>query len=86
MRYGLTNGDWRYNVDVTGFNTTINDLPANQPIWVQVAARNECMLGSYGEAKFTGSPKLPNAGFAPNHDNFFGYIFALFRKSFFFWI
>lgn len=86
VRYGPTNGDWRYNVDVTGFNTTINDLPVNQPIWVQVSARNECMLGSYGGAKFTGSPKLPNAGFAPNSNNFFWEIFTLIQKSFFFWI
>lgn len=46
VRYGLTNGEWRYNTNVTGFSTTINALPSNQPIWIQVAARNSCSIGT----------------------------------------
>lgn len=42
IKYGPTNGNWLYNTDVIGFSTTINALPLNQPIWVQVAARNDC--------------------------------------------
>src|SRR5680860_592987 len=33
VEYGLTSGSRPYNVSVTGFSTTINNLPANQPIW-----------------------------------------------------
>ncbi len=64
VRYGLTNGNWLYNTNVTGFSTTINNLPANQPIWIQVAARNDCAIGVYGESKFVGGPGLPNTGMA----------------------
>jgi len=47
---------------VIGFSTTINALPLNQPIWVQVAARNDCQIGTYGESKLIGGPGLPNTG------------------------
>jgi hypothetical protein len=69
VQYGTENGKWLYNVDVTGFSTTIKALPTNQPIWVRVAARNDCQIGTYGESKFVGSPKLPNTGFAPEKSN-----------------
>lgn len=62
IRYGTTNGNWLYNTDVTGFSTTINDLPINEPIWVQIAARNDCTIGTYGEARLVGGPGLPNTG------------------------
>ena len=65
IQYGTTNGNWLYNVDVTGFSTTINALPRNQPIWVRIAARNECMLGEYGQPRLVGGPMLPSTGFAP---------------------
>lgn len=63
VQYGFEHGKWLYATNVTGFSTTINDLPANQPIWVQIAARNDCSVGGYGVSKFVGGPKLPNAGF-----------------------
>ncbi|KKT49267.1 MAG: hypothetical protein UW41_C0009G0034 [Candidatus Collierbacteria bacterium GW2011_GWC2_44_18] len=76
VRYGTTNGNWLYNVDVTGFSTTINNLPANTPIWVQVAVRNECQIGDYGAATLIGGavgsgviPRLPNTGFAPRENH-----------------
>lgn len=79
VRYGFTNGNWLYDVDVTGFSTTINDLPPNQQIWIQVAAKNRCATGTYGDALLTGvvgrggvpgfpntgNPGLPNTGIAP---------------------
>ncbi len=65
IEYGFTNGNWAYNTKVTGFNTIINDLPANQSIWVRVAPTDNCAIGNYSEAKFTGSPLLPNTGFGP---------------------
>ncbi|MDP4010105.1 MAG: ice-binding family protein [Candidatus Shapirobacteria bacterium] len=74
VQYGTENGKWLYNVDVTGFSTTINALPINRPIWVQVAARNLCQIGTYGESKFVGSPKLPNTGFAPHKNSLFIFI------------
>jgi len=67
--YGFEEGKLLYNVDVTGFFTTINDLRVNQPIWVRVAARNDCQIEDYGEAKLVGGPRLPNTGFAPKNNN-----------------
>lgn len=69
VRYGLENGKWLYNTNVTGFSTTINALPSNQPIWIQVAATNNCYIGIYGEAMFVGGPSLPNTGFPPRKNN-----------------
>ena len=65
VRYGVTNGNWAYNTNVTGFSTIINALPPNQPMWFQVAATNSCSIGTYGEAMLLGAPSLPNTGFAP---------------------
>ncbi len=65
VQYGFENGKWLYNVDINGFSTTIGSLPANQPMWFQVATRNNCMIGTYGTPKFVGGPSLPNTGFAP---------------------
>jgi hypothetical protein len=76
IQYGLTDGSWLYNTNVTGFSTTINDLPANQPIWTRVAARNNCAIGTYGPSKMVGSPRLPNAGYAPQPNNTPVYLFA----------
>jgi len=59
-----------YNTTVTGFSTAINDLPPNDPIWIQVAATNGCSIGTYGEAQLIGAPSLPNTGFAPHQNNF----------------
>lgn len=69
IRYGPTNGNWLYNYNFTGFSTTINDLPENQPFWFQVAARNNCAVGTYGTAVLGGSPRLPNTGFGPVDKN-----------------
>lgn len=77
VQYGFENGKWLFNTDVTGFFTTINDLPVNQPIWVRVAARNDCQIGVYGEPKFIGSPKMPNTGFAPKINNIFSFLTQL---------
>lgn len=74
VQYGPTDGDWLYNTDVTGFSTTINNLPANLPIWVRVAAKNDCTIGSYGASKPVGGPGLPNTGFAPHHNNITWYL------------
>ena len=74
VRYGLTNGNWLYNTNVTGFSTNINALPSNQPIWIQVAATNNCSIGTYGESKLVGAPSLPNTGFAPYKSNMLWYI------------
>lgn len=71
VEYGFENGKFLYNTNVTGFFVTINDLPLNQPIWIRVAARNECQIGTFGESKFVGSPKLPNTGFAPEKNILF---------------
>ncbi|MDO8503618.1 MAG: ice-binding family protein [bacterium] len=68
--YGTENGNWEFSTNVTGFSTTINGLPANQPIWVRIAARSDCTIGNYGEAKLVGGPKLPNAGIGPNRFSF----------------
>jgi hypothetical protein len=86
VEYGLTSGSRPYNVSVTGFSTTINGLPANQPIWVQVAATNNCSIGTYGPSMLAGAPSLPNTGFAPHKNNIPLYIpagiFAVFSVLF----
>ncbi len=68
VQYGFTDGSWLFNTDVTGFSTTLNSLPSNQPIWVRIADRSDCMIGSYGPSKFIGGPKLPNTGLAPRNN------------------
>ena len=84
VSYGPENGNWLYNTNVTGFSTTLNDLPANVPIWVQVAATNSCSTGIYGEATLVGAPSLPNTGFDPQDNYIMGYILSgLFVSSFF---
>jgi len=70
VQYGIENGKWLYSTNVTGFSTTLNDLPSNQPIWVRVAARNDCYIGTYGQSKLVGGPLLPNTGLDPNDNNF----------------
>lgn len=69
VQYGTEDGKWLYNTDVTGFSTTINNLPLNSPIWVRIAARNNCTIGTYGASKLVGSPGLPNTGIAPHKNN-----------------
>ena len=65
VQYGFENGKWIYSNNVTGFSAILNGLPSNQPIFVRVAARNDCYIGKYGDAKLVGGPSLPNTGFAP---------------------
>ena len=74
VQYGPENGKWLYNANVTGFSTTINLLPSNQPIWVRIAPRSDCTIGSYGIPKLVGGPKLPNAGFAPSRNDVSWYL------------
>lgn len=65
VQYGFQNGNWQFSTKVSGFSTTINNLPANQSIWIQVAATNNCSIGSYGSSVFTGGstvPGFPNTG------------------------
>lgn len=69
ISYGSENGKWLYNTSVTGFSTTINGLPANQPIWVRVAATDNCSVGTYGESKLVGEPSLPYTGIGPDAEN-----------------
>jgi hypothetical protein len=66
VEYGLADGKWDYNTKVTGFSTNLNDLPANQPIWIHVAATDNCAIGQYSAAVVAGnSPGMPDTGFAP---------------------
>lgn len=74
IQYGPENGKWLYNTNVTGFSTTINALPSNQPIWVRIAPRSDCTIGNYGTPKLVGGPKLPNTGFAPDRNNVSWYL------------
>ncbi|MDO8429232.1 MAG: ice-binding family protein [Candidatus Daviesbacteria bacterium] len=78
VTYGLEDGKWLYSTNVSGFSTTINDLPPNQPIWFRIGARNDCTVGIYGSSKLIGGGQIggvnpnvlgvsfPNTGFAPN--------------------
>jgi hypothetical protein len=82
VEYGYESGNFLYNTDVTGFSTTINNLNSNQPVWVRVAARNDCQIGTYGGAKFVGSPSMPNTGFTPHNKNIFELISSFFENLF----
>jgi hypothetical protein len=76
VRYGMSKDNLIYNVDMTGFSITIKALPANQPIWVQVAARNECQIGTYESAKLVGGPALPSTGTDPHENNTLEFVLA----------
>ncbi len=67
IQYGLENGKWLYSANVTGFSTTINSLPQNQPIWVLISPTDNCSIGLCGEAKLIGGPLLPNVGNGPKN-------------------
>lgn len=54
IQYGFQDGNWQFSTNTSGFSTTINDLPANQSIWVRVAARNNCATGPFGGSRFSG--------------------------------
>lgn len=78
IQYGFEQGKWLYSTDVTGFSTTINNLPPDQSIWVQIAGRSDCRVGTYGVSKLIGGlggvssatgPLLPNAGLTPQDQN-----------------
>jgi hypothetical protein len=76
VEYGFQNGNWQFSTKVSGFSTTINDLPANQFIWIHVAATDNCAIGAYGRAVLVGgtaatnSPGFPNTGTrCPNPKN-----------------
>jgi len=71
VEYGPTNGNWLYNTDVTGFSTTLNALPSNQPVWARIAARSDCTIGTYGGSMLIGGPGLPNTGFDPGWNSVF---------------
>jgi len=68
VQYGFQKGNWQFSTKVSGFSTTINNLPANQSIWIEVAATDNCAIGSYGTAVLVGgtaatnSPGFPNTG------------------------
>lgn len=65
IEYGTEKDKWLYNTTVTAFSTTINNLPLNQPIWIRIAATDNCSVGAFGDAKLVGGPGLPNTGIAP---------------------
>jgi hypothetical protein len=76
VQYGFQKDKLQFNTKVTGFSTNINSLPANQQIFVQVAATDNCVIGSFGPVVRIGGgevlgaslPALPGTGFEP--DNF----------------
>jgi len=82
VEYGFENGKFLYNTNVTGFYVTINDLPLNQPIWIRVAARNDCQIGTYGQPLFVGGPSMPNTGFIVNKKNIFELVLSFFENLF----
>jgi len=58
---------------VKGFSTTINALPSNQPIWVRVAATDNCAVGVY-----SAGVGLPNTGVGPS--SIFSQIIQIIRQ------
>lgn len=74
IRYGVENGKWLYSTNVTGFSTTLNALPSNQPIWVLISPTDNCSIGPCGEAKLVGGPSLPNTGVGPSENTIPWYV------------
>lgn len=66
VQYGFQNGNWQFNTKISGFSTTITNLPANQSIWIHVAATDNCAIGAFGGAIFVGGPAATNAPGFPN--------------------
>ncbi len=54
VQYGFEDGDWLFSTKVSGFTTTISDLPANQAIWFQVAATDNCANGEFSSSVLVG--------------------------------
>ena len=73
VEYSFEKEKLLYNTDVTGFSTIINALHSDQPIWVRVAARDDCQVGTYGEPKLVGGPGLPSTGVFSNDNNILKY-------------
>lgn len=69
VEYGFQNGNWQFSTKVTGFSTTINALPANQAIWIHVAATDNCAIGSFGAAVLVGGTAATNTPGFPNTGN-----------------
>jgi len=75
VQYGFQKDKLQFNTKVTGFSTNINSLPANQQIFVQVAATDNCVIGSFGPIVGIGGgevlgaslPALPGTGFEPDN-------------------
>ena len=74
VSFGPTDGNWLYSTDVSGFSTTLNNLPPNVPFWVRVAGRSDCAIGNYGQSRLVGRtiasnpliPKFPDTGNDPS--------------------
>lgn len=62
VQYGVENGKWLYNTNVTGYSTTINGLPPNQPIWFLIQPRDDCSIGPCGVAKLVGGTGAGGTG------------------------
>lgn len=62
VRYGFEDGVWLFNTNVSGFSTTINDLPANQAIWFQVAATDNCTIGEFSGSVLVGGTTVATGG------------------------
>lgn len=70
VQYGFQNGNWQFNTKVSGFSTTINNLPSNQSIWVRVAALDNCGgIGTFGGSVLVGGTALTNSPGFPNTGN-----------------
>lgn len=77
VQYGFQNGDWQFSTNVSGFSTTLGNLPVNQPLWVRVAATDGCIVGTYSLPVLVGGtpgvgsgnpliPLFPETGIAPD--------------------
>jgi len=87
VSYGYENGNWLYSTNVTGFSTTLNGLTPDQPIWVRIAARNSCSIGTYGQSMLVGGPGLPNTGIGQSEKNVpWGLLIGLVLISSFFYL
>lgn len=89
IEYGTSSTNLTFSTRVSGFTTTLNDLPANTPIWVRIAITDDCDTGPFSSTVLVGqlTPALPFVPLFPDTggripllpDTGFGNRFSLFE-------
>jgi hypothetical protein len=55
VQYGYQPNTWQFTTKVSGTSVTLVGLVENQPLWVQVAATDNCIIGSFSDFQTGGA-------------------------------